>query len=236
MQDKYKIHSRFACIPDGLNTLEAHVNVVKGNKSWVIFTHGSGSSHKSKRNKFISDFLNEHGISTLLFDLLTEDEDIYYRNRFHIPLLADRLVHATEWLVKTDDYKNSAGKNIGFFGGSTGAGVILEALVKMPAELPISGVVSRGGRSDLVSSEVLKDIRVPVHFIVGGADIANIELNKHSHEILENSKIDIIPGAGHLFTEPGALEKVAEISLEVFERQPSFIDKIAANINEVFAN
>lgn len=206
------------CIPDGHNTLKASITCVDNPKLWVIFAHGSGSSHKSKRNSEVAKYLNEQGINTLLFDLLSEEEDVSYRNRFHIPLMADRLIKITHWLIHSPFYKDSGKIDIGFFGGSTGAGVALEAASKISSqgEIPLTSVVSRGGRSDLVDKSSLKEIKQDVLFIVGENDPQVIQLNQEALKHIERARLEIIQGATHLFTEPNALEEVARLSAEEF--------------------
>ncbi|MFC1609223.1 dienelactone hydrolase family protein [Patescibacteria group bacterium] len=183
----------------------------KNNGSLIIFVHGSGSSRKSPRNMFIASFLNNQGFSTLLFDLLTEKEDMIYENRFDIPLLAERIEYATKWIKDQNEFKDF---NIGYFGGSTGAAAAIVAAANL--ELDIKTIVSRGGRPDL-AEHYLSKINAPTLLIVGGDDDAVIQLNKSSlSQIKSEKKLEIIPGATHLFEEPGALERAAEIASEWF--------------------
>jgi putative phosphoribosyl transferase len=185
-------------------------------KAWVIFAHGSGSSRKSKRNNWVAQELSKQGFATLLFDLLTPEEDDIYLNRFNIPLLAERLIAATNWLVKSEHYK---GEKIAFFGASTGAAAALVAAVRADASWPLYALVSRGGRPDLATKEFLNDVDVPTLLIVGSHDKEVIKLNEWALSELHNAKIAIVPEAGHLFEEAGALAEVVRLSSEWFLTQ-----------------
>lgn len=174
-------------------------------RALVVFVHGSGSSRSSPRNQSVARALNEQGIATLLFDLLTAEEESDRRNVFDIPLLATRLVDTLQWL---DELPETAGMKIGLFGASTGAAAALLTAAKLGER--ISAVVSRGGRPDL-ARDALDYISVPALLIVGGADFVVIELNEQASERLRGPKaLEIVPGATHLFSEPGALETVIE--------------------------
>ena len=183
----------------------------------VLFAHGSGSSRFSPRNKYVSKlFVNSH-IGTLLFDLLTskeEQEDEFTAEyRFNISLLATRLVGATNWLKK-DSRANKL--HVGYFGASTGAAAALIAAAKLAGD--ISTVVSRGGRPDL-AEDYLPKVKAPTLLLVGGLDTEVIELNKQAMaQMTAETKLVIIPGATHLFEEPGKLEEVAKISTDWFIR------------------
>lgn len=180
-------------------------------KAIVIFSHGSGSSRFSKRNREVAGFLNERNLGTLLFDLLTEEEDQDYSNRFDIDLLAERLVQVTEWL-QTQPMANGCG--IGYFGASTGAASALKAAAKLPY---IQAIVSRGGRPDL-AMEALKDIKAPTLLIVGSLDDVVLQLNKAAFLQLRCKKeLEIVVGATHLFEEPGAMERVSNLAGRWFE-------------------
>lgn len=182
-------------------------------KSVVLFSHGSGSSRLSPRNHFVARLLHRSDIGTLLFDLLTEKEDIEYRTRFNIPLLTERLVRTTRWLIKKRKGKELS---IGYFGASTGAAAALEAAVRLPAE--IHAVVSRGGRPDL-AIESLPFVKAPSLLIVGGLDSEVIELNQLAYDRLVCRKeLVIVPGATHLFEESGTLEQVANLADRWFIR------------------
>jgi putative phosphoribosyl transferase len=169
----------------------------------VIFAHGSGSSRKSRRNRSVAATLNKAGISTLLFDLLTEEEAGSIPNRFNIPKLSRRLVAVTNWLSQHKATKNT---RMGYFGASTGAAAALAASL---ACKQIKTIVSRGGRPDLLSSE-LNRIRIPVLLIVGQNDPDVLTMNQYAMEKLNGKKeLIVVPGATHLFEEKGAMEQVA---------------------------
>ncbi len=174
----------------------------------VVFAHGSGSSRLSRRNNYVADVIRKQGMATLLFDLLTEEEDLDYDKRFEIPLLTDRLVQVTRWLKDQQDY---ASKKIAYFGASTGAAAALAAAAHLGDE--ISAVVSRGGRPDMAGVDKLARVKAPTLLIVGGHDDVVIELNKRAYTAMVcTKKLEIIPGATHLFEEPGTLEQVAELA------------------------
>ena len=173
----------------------------------VLFAHGSGSSRFSPRNRFVADVLHGAGLGTLLFDLLTPDEEADRRNVFDIPLLADRLSGATEWLAAAIPSEHL---RIGYFGASTGAGAALWAAAE-PGN-PARAVVSRGGRPDLAAPR-LGLVRAPTLLIVGGADVEVLALNRAAQAQLRcPSELAIVPGATHLFEEPGALAEVASLA------------------------
>ncbi|MHB8232183.1 MAG: dienelactone hydrolase family protein [bacterium] len=180
-------------------------------KGLVIFAHGSGSGRFSPRNRYVAGVLSKNNLGTLLFDLLTAEEekiDEYTAEyRFNIPLLAERLINVTDWLLKEPPLK---GLKLGYFGASTGAAAALTAAAKK-SEI-IYAVVSRGGRPDL-AMESLYLVKAPTLLIVGGEDFDVIELNKAAYEnIAAEKKLKIIPGASHLFEEPGALDEVARLA------------------------
>ena len=181
----------------------------------VLFAHGSGSSRYSPRNQFVARTLNDAGLSTLLFDLLTPDEeamDLRTReHRFNIRLLAERLVHATRWAKQQEETRDL---RIGFFGSSTGGGAALVAAAHIPDD--VDAVVSRGGRPDL-AGDALPKVLAPTLLIVGGNDDVVIELNEMARDRMRcEVKLEIVPGATHLFEEPGALEKVAKLASDWF--------------------
>lgn len=170
----------------------------------VLFAHGSGSSRLSSRNRFVADYLRREGVATLLFDLLTEVEDRTYETRFDIDLLTHRLLGATHWLKQQP---SARGLTLGYFGASTGAAAALRAAAELGGE--IRAVVSRGGRPDMAMAE-LPRVTAPTLLIVGGHDDVVIRLNRQAHAALRSEKgLSIIPGATHLFEEPGTLEEVA---------------------------
>jgi putative phosphoribosyl transferase len=179
----------------------------------ILFAHGSGSSRFSPRNRAVADALNKEGFATLLFDLLTEDEDADRANVFDIPLLADRLVDAMRWMER-DPF--AGGVPLGLFGASTGAAAALVATAMTGDR--VGAVVSRGGRPDLAGA-ALAQIRTPTLLIVGGADTVVIELNEQALAQLQGPKaLEIVPGASHLFPEPGALDVVIGHAARWFKR------------------
>jgi putative phosphoribosyl transferase len=189
------------------------LQVPKNAYALVVFAHGSGSSRLSPRNMAVAKAFNDRGIATLLFDLLTTDEEADRANVFDIPLLADRLVDAVRWL---DSQEAVAKLPLGLFGASTGAAAALVAAAKLPAR--VGAVVSRGGRPDLAGA-ALDKVQAPTLLIVGGVDFGVIELNEQALAKLKGTKaLEIVPGASHLFPEPGALEAVIDYAAKWFER------------------
>jgi pimeloyl-ACP methyl ester carboxylesterase len=183
----------------------------------VLFAHGSGSSRHSSRNRFVASELNRANLATLLFDLLTEEEEYaerYSRHlRFDIELLAQRLLSATDWAGGDSRTRNLP---VGYFGASTGGGAALVAAAARPAK--VSAVVSRGGRPDL-AGDALAWVKAPSLLIVGGDDDVVIDLNETALAQLRCEKrLEIVPGATHLFEEPGTLERVAELARDWFTR------------------
>ena len=179
----------------------------------VVFSHGSGSSRFSTRNKMVAELMQEQYIGTLLFDLLTEEEDRIYENRFNIDLLASRLIETTEWLWEHKETKNLP---IGYFGASTGAASALKAAAFL-GEM-IKAVVSRGGRPDLVITE-LPLVTAPTLLIVGSLDVPVIGMNKMAYDKLESVKeMKIVPAATHLFEETGKLQEVADLAITWYKR------------------
>ena len=195
--------------------LEGTLSVPTAAAGLVVFAHGSGSSRRSPRNRYVADLLNENGLATLLFDLLTEDEQTVDMQtahlRFDIPFLAKRLVAIAEWVSR---HPEAAGLKIGLFGASTGAGAALVAAAELPQL--VRAVVSRGGRPDL-AGDALADVQAPTLLIVGGDDRVVIDLNHKAMARIECEKeLKVIPGASHLFEEPGALKKVAVLARDWF--------------------
>lgn len=197
--------------------LDGNLYVPENAKGIVAFVHGSGSSRFSPRNRFVAKYINKGGFATLLFDLLTRSEEardlITADLRFDIDLLSERLSGTTEWLFNNPDTREF---QIGYFGASTGAAA---ALVSSVGRKNVKAVVSRGGRPDM-AGEALAKISAPTLLIVGGEDDIVIELNNRAYDILgaQAKRMDIVPGATHLFEEPGALEKVAELALNWFSK------------------
>jgi putative phosphoribosyl transferase len=200
----------------GKVTLQATLALPENPKGFVLFAHGSGSSRHSPRNRYVAAELQSHGMATLLFDLLTSDEEAIDERtmqlRFNINLLAKRLVGATRWVVRNPGV---GGLNIGYFGASTGAAAALVAAAQIPDS--IAAIVSRGGRPDL-AGEALSSVQAPTLLIVGGNDELVVKLNQQALAELrcQDKKLAIVPGATHLFEEPGALENVAAIAAEWF--------------------
>jgi putative phosphoribosyl transferase len=206
-----------ARVPAGRAMLDGNLTIVAQTKGLVLFAHGSGSSRHSPRNQFVARTLNDAGLATLLFDLLTPEEesvDVYTReHRFDIGLLAERLVYATKWAKQQKQTKDF---RIGYFGSSTGGGAALVAAAELPDD--IGAVVSRGGRPDL-AGDALPKVEAPTLLIVGGDDHVVIELNEQARAQMKcECKIEIVPDATHLFEEPGALEQVAKLASEWFLR------------------
>ena len=171
----------------------------------VLFAHGSGSSRHSPRNNYVARVLREAGMGTLLMDLLTREEDSDYETRFDIPLLTRRLLAATAWVENHPDCRSLP---LGYFGASTGAAAALQAAAGLGGK--ITAVVSRGGRPDLAGTDALSRVAAPTLLLVGGFDDVVIELNRHAAAHLHcHTELVIIPGATHLFEEPGTLEEVA---------------------------
>ncbi len=187
--------------------LAGHLAMPADHSGIVVFAHGSGSSRHSPRNLFVAAELRKAGLGTLLFDLLTFAEETDRRNVFDIELLADRLVGATNWL---QDRSEVAGSRMGYFGASTGAAAALMAATDPSVD--IAAVVSRGGRPDLAGSS-LRLVRAPTLLIVGGEDHQVLELNRRAAAKMEGpNRLWVVPGASHLFSEPGALQSVAELA------------------------
>lgn len=205
--------SRLVHIPQGEVKMEGMLVIPKEAKGIVLFAHGSGSGRFSPRNNYVAEVLNQEGYGTLLIDLLSKEEDADHQTRFNIPLLTLRLQAAVLWLkedVETLDFP------IGLFGASTGAAAALETAAAF-SNL-IKAVVSRGGRPDL-ANRVLSLVRTPTLLIVGGNDFGVIELNLSAYNQLGSTKeVQIVPGATHLFEEPGCLEEVARLAKDWFKK------------------
>jgi putative phosphoribosyl transferase len=204
-------------IQAGREDLFGNLNIPEGATGLVVFAHGSGSSRHSPRNQFVARTLNNAGLATLLFDLLTQEEeavDLRTReHRFNIGLLAERLVYATTWARQQEETRDL---RIGYFGSSTGGAAALVAAAEVPQDA--GGVVSRGGRPDL-AGEALPKVQAPTLLIVGGNDDIVIELNEQARDRMRcEVKLEIVPGATHLFEEPGALEHVAQLASDWFVR------------------
>ena len=201
-------------IPAGKVSLAGTLSLPDSPLGVVAFAHGSGSSRHSPRNQYVASVLQEHRIATLLFDLLTPQEDRTTATRFDIDLLTERLLAAIDWLEAN---KETQGMKLGCFGASTGAAAALQAAAKHPA---IAAVVSRGGRPDLAGPQALTLVRAPTLLIVGGRDDGVIDLNRQACDLLRcEKKLEIVPGATHLFEEPGTLELAAEHAARWFRSQ-----------------
>jgi putative phosphoribosyl transferase len=207
-------------------SLSGDLNIPHGTQGVVLFAHGSGSGRHSPRNRYVAKVLQEAGLGTLLFDLLTEDEEIIDEQtrhlRFDIGLLADRLVGATDWLLQRFDISDDDDDipSLGYFGASTGAAAALMAAARRADT--VRAVVSRGGRPDL-AGEYLDQVRAPTLLLVGGNDEPVIGLNQEAYDKLkllkeDEKRLTIVPGATHLFEEPGKLEQVAQLASGWFSR------------------
>lgn len=192
-------------------TLDGNLVIPDSPKGLVIFSHGSGSSRFSPRNNYVARFLQQNGMATLLFDLLTRTEDLIYENRFNIDKLTQRLIETTQWVQHQQGIQNLA---LGYFGASTGAASALRAAAFFGKG--IQAVVSRGGRPDLALGE-LHRVKAPTLLVVGSFDTEVIRLNQKAYDKLQCQKrMEIIPGASHLFEEPGKLREVAHTAADWF--------------------
>jgi putative phosphoribosyl transferase len=202
-------------IPAGRAVLSGNLTIPDNAVGLVLFAHGSGSSRHSPRNQFVARTLNDASLATLLFDLLTQHEEAIDmrtgEHRFNIGLLAERLVHATRWAKQQEQTRNL---RIGYFGSSTGGGAALVAAAEIPQD--VGAIVSRGGRPDL-AGDALPKVQAPTLLIVGGNDDIVIELNEMARDQMRcEVKLEIVPGATHLFEEPGALKQVATLASDWF--------------------
>jgi dienelactone hydrolase len=204
-------------IPAGKAAINGNLTIPPKAKGIVLFAHGSGSGRFSPRNRLVAREINKAGIATLLIDLLTEEEEakdeFTGKYRFDIDLLASRLIFATEWLTTNP---NTTSLAVGYFGASTGAAAALIAAAKLRER--IKAVVSRGGRPEL-AGDYLSRVKAPTLLIVGGDDIEVLELNREALEQLRSEKkLTVVPGATHLFEEPGKLEQVAKLAIDWFSK------------------
>jgi dienelactone hydrolase len=209
---------QFIQIPIGSVSLSGDLTVVEGSPGIVLFAHGSGSGRHSRRNRYVAKVLQDAGLGTLLFDLLTEEEEVIDEQtrhlRFDIGLLTNRLVTVTDWLVQNRAASNNL--NIAYFGASTGAAAALAAAAKR-VDI-IKAVVSRGGRPDL-ADPYLGQVKAPTLLIVGGYDTAVIKMNQEAFDKLQQlsaekgeKELVVVPEATHLFEEPGKLEQVSQLA------------------------
>ncbi len=200
-------------ISSGAVSLLGIFDVPAGASGIVIFAHGSGSSRMSPRNRTVASALNDAGIATLLFDLLMPEEESDRANVFDIPLLARRLLLALDWVRAQHELSTVT---IGFFGASTGAGAALMAAAERPGD--VAAVVSRGGRPDL-AGDALRRVISPTLLIVGGKDEQVLVLNSQAYDALQcTRKLEIVPGATHLFEEPGTMEQVTDLAIDWFDQ------------------
>jgi putative phosphoribosyl transferase len=201
-------------ISAGTASMEGMLELPDAPRGVVLFAHGSGSSRLSPRNNYVAGILRESRIGTLLLDLLTPAEDRVYENRFDISLLTGRLGLSADWLRQ---HPATASLKLGLFGASTGAAAALQLAAESSAG--IAAVVSRGGRPDLAGQAALRLVTAPTLLIVGGADDVVIGLNRSAFDELQCDKeLVIVPGATHLFEEPGTLEEVARLASDWFVR------------------
>jgi putative phosphoribosyl transferase len=202
--------SRTIDVAIGPHRLEGSLFLPQDPRGLIIFAHGSGSSRFSPRNRYVAERLLAQGFACLLFDLLTAEEGDYRRNVFDIPLLGARVIEAIAWAGAESDVSRLP---IGLFGASTGAAAALTAAAEEPR---VAAVVSRGGRPDL-AGDALRRVQAPTLLIVGGLDYGVIELNRSAQQSLScRNRLDIVPGATHLFEEPGTLESVVERATKWF--------------------
>lgn len=209
-----------AQIPSGGVILDGDLVLPTGATTLVVFAHGSGSSRQSPRNRAVAGVLQEAGLATLLFDLLTPDEEradrVSAHLRFDIPFMAGRLIEVTDWLRAR---REAGSLRVGYFGASTGAAAALVAAAERPEM--VSTIVSRGGRPDL-AGDALPRVVAPTLLIVGGEDHAVIEMNREAMRAMRAPvRLEIVAGATHLFEEPGALEQVARLAAEWFVTYPA---------------
>ena len=202
-------------IPSGKATINGNLEVPEDAKGIVLFAHGSGSSRFRPRNTYVAGLMNKKGLATLLIDLLTAEEesvDEYTgQYRFDVNMLAERLIDATQWLKTSPQTKKLS---VGYFVASTGAAAALIAAAKLPED--IKAVVSRGGRPDL-AGEHLNKVKASTLLIVGGDDTEVLELNRGALKLIRSEKkLEIVPGATHLFEEPGKLEEAAALAIDWF--------------------
>ncbi len=200
-------------IPINGVAVEGVLRIPHNPRGIILFAHGSGSGRHSARNNFVASILRQARVASLLFDLLTEEEDLIYENRFDIELLTKRLTFATNWARKQPETGNL---KVGYFGASTGAAAALKAAARIGSD--IRAIVSRGGRPDLAMDEI-ENVKSPTLLIVGENDPKVIELNNIAFQSLNTTKrVEIVPGATHLFEETGTLEKTAELARDWFKK------------------
>ncbi|MGN6625264.1 MAG: dienelactone hydrolase family protein [Tepidisphaeraceae bacterium] len=204
-------------IPANASVLDGDLCIPRNSRAIAVFAHGSGSSRHSPRNRFVAGELQQAGLSTLLLDLLTREEEIVDEQtrslRFDIAMLAQRLSDTTQWLGR---HVSTRGLRVGYFGASTGAAAALVAAASNQAN--IGAIVSRGGRPDL-AGDAISLVKAPTLLIVGGDDFEVLSLNREAaRQLRAEHRLDIVPGATHLFEEPGTLEQVAHLARDWFVR------------------
>lgn len=202
----------------GDKIINGDLKKVEGSSCIVLFAHGSGSGRHSPRNRYVANNMIDHGLSVLLMDLLTEEEDrvdkMTREYRFNIPMLAERVANVKTWVRKREGLTDL---NIGLYGSSTGSAAALIAAAKRPEG--VCAVVSRGGRVDL-ASDYLEEVRAPSLFIVGGKDRTVLDMTREViKKLIVDKKLEVVPNAGHLFSEPGALDKVTRLSINWFKEK-----------------
>jgi len=206
--------SQLVQIPADAGFLEGMLELPPNARGVVLFAHGSGSSRMSPRNDFVAGKLRDGGVGTLLVDLLLAEEEAVYESRFDIPLLTRRLATVADWIAQS---RAASDLPLGLFGASTGAAAALRLAASERAA--IAAVVSRGGRPDLAGITALQNVRAPTELIVGGDDHGVVELNRSAYDALRCEKrIELVPGATHLFEEPGTLARAAMLARQWFER------------------
>jgi putative phosphoribosyl transferase len=203
-------------VPNGAGAIEADLRIPERAKGLVVFAHGSGSSRFSRRNRAVAEFLDARGFATLLLDLLTHAEEVVdvqtRQHRFDIDLLGRRVVVATDWAQERDDLSSLP---LGYFGASTGAAAAIIGAAARPAI--VRAIVSRGGRPDL-AAPALPNVAAPTLLIVGGRDEPVIDMNREAMQRMKaKATLEIVPGATHLFEEPGTLEQVMELASAWFQ-------------------
>jgi len=203
---------------DGVE-LEGALGIPPDAAGLVLFAHGSGSSRFSPRNNYVAGELRAAGLGTLLIDLITRIEDQDYERRFDIALLTRRVVAVAHWLGQQRD---TAALKLGLFGASTGAAAALQVAAELPDT--VRAVVSRGGRPDLAGASALRQVRCPVLLIVGGDDVEVLALNRHAmRQMTCPQRLEVVPGATHLFEEPGTLDAVADLAARWFAERLSTV-------------
>lgn len=221
-----EISGRDVEVPTARATVAGCLTVPDAALGIVVFAHGSGSSRLSPRNRYVAEVLNEAGLATLLIDLLTPDEERDRTNVFDIGLLADRLIGATQWLAGRDD---TSGLPVGYFGASTGGGAAVVAAAD--SRVTVAAVVSRGGRPDLAGS-ALSQVSAPTLLIVGARDPDVLVLNRQAQKAMSSAEcaLAIVPGATHLFEEPGTLEAVAALARNWFVDHMELVGSASAPV------